>query len=77
MLGVPAVEAIIEAEAETRSWQRFLAQPDRLGHPMTQQLRRFMGTKSGRKIRYGGLLVGALDLDRVPPPLAALFSGLC
>lgn len=75
-LGVPAVEAIIETEGESRSWGRFLAQPDRAGHPMPDQLRRFMGTKSGRKIRYGGLLVESLDLDRVPDPLARLMAGL-
>jgi hypothetical protein len=33
------------------------------------QLRRFMGTRSGRKIRYGSLLVDAIDLDRVPQGL--------
>ncbi|KQY64297.1 MULTISPECIES: TOPRIM nucleotidyl transferase/hydrolase domain-containing protein [unclassified Nocardioides] len=75
-LGVPAVEAIIESEGEARSWGRFLSQPDRAGRPMQDQLRRFMGTRSGRKIRYGGLLVAALDLDRVPDPLADLLEGL-
>jgi hypothetical protein len=28
-----------------------------------------MGTRSGRKSRYARLLVDALDLSRVPPPL--------
>jgi hypothetical protein len=28
-----------------------------------------MGSGSGRKIRYAGLLVDALDLSRVPRPL--------
>jgi hypothetical protein len=28
-----------------------------------------MGTRSGRKVRYGRLLVEALDLNRVPRPL--------
>jgi hypothetical protein len=31
-----------------------------------EQPRRFLGTRSGRKIRSGSLLVDALDLDRVP-----------
>ena len=35
-----------------------------------EQLRRFMGSGGGRKIRYGRLLVEALDLDRIPRPLA-------
>jgi hypothetical protein len=34
-----------------------------------EQLRRFMGSGAGRKIRYARLLVDALDLDCVPRPL--------
>jgi hypothetical protein len=34
-----------------------------------QQLRRFMGTRGGRKIHYARLLVDALDLTRMPRPL--------
>jgi hypothetical protein len=40
------------------------------------QLRRFMGSGSGRKIRYSGRLVEALDLDRVPRPLDMLLAHL-
>jgi len=32
-------------------------------------VRRFLGTRAGRKVRYGTLLVNALELDRVPPAL--------
>ena len=38
------------------------------------RLRRFMGTRSGRKLRYGGLLVEALQLDHVPRPLDRLLA---
>jgi len=38
--------------------------------------RRFMGTRSGRKIRYGHVLAAALDLARVPGPLAGLLSAV-
>jgi len=37
-------------------------------------LRRFLGTRAGRKVRYGTLLVDALDLDRVPPALDAVLA---
>jgi hypothetical protein len=37
-------------------------------------MRRFIGTRSGRKIRYGRLLVDALDLTRVPRPLQRVLS---
>ena len=39
-----------------------------------QRLRRFMGTRSGRKIHYGHVLAAALDLNRVPGPLAGVLS---
>jgi hypothetical protein len=43
---------------------------------MTHQLRRFIGGRSGHKHRYARLLVDALDLDRVPPPLDRLLDRL-
>jgi hypothetical protein len=33
-----------------------------------------MGSGSGRKIRYAGLMVEALELDRVPRPLDLVLS---
>jgi hypothetical protein len=39
-------------------------------------LRRFLGTKKGRKIRYGRLLVEALDPEQVPAPIGDLFTSL-
>jgi hypothetical protein len=33
-----------------------------------------MGSGSGRKIRYASLLVDALDLARIPSPLALLLE---
>jgi hypothetical protein len=38
------------------------------------QLRRFIGTRSGRKLRYARLLAGALDLGHVPRPLDRLLA---
>jgi hypothetical protein len=51
------------------SFRTFQRQPAQRGRPVEAQLRRFMGTRSGRKVRYGRLLVEALDLTRVPRPL--------
>jgi hypothetical protein len=39
-----------------------------------EQLRRFMGTRAGRKIRYGSLLIDALDLDHVPRALGLVLA---
>jgi hypothetical protein len=68
-LGVDAVQRVIDAQGESASFRIFQRQPAQRGKSDEQQLRRFMGTRSGRKIRYGRLLVEALDLDHVPRPL--------
>ncbi len=73
-LGVRRVEQLIEAEGELGPLQTFTRQPAQRNHPREQQLRRFLGTRSGRKIRYGHVLAAALDLTRVPLPLAGLLA---
>ncbi|MGW0395312.1 TOPRIM nucleotidyl transferase/hydrolase domain-containing protein [Streptomyces sp. NPDC003042] len=75
-LGPARVEQIIQAEDEQRAWQTFVQQPAQHGRPRHRQLRRFIGTKKGRKIRYGRLLVEALSPDQVPAPLDDLLAGL-
>ncbi|WP_030622314.1 TOPRIM nucleotidyl transferase/hydrolase domain-containing protein [Streptomyces sclerotialus] len=75
-LGTAGVEEIVRAEGDLRPWQTFLNQPAQHGRSRQQQLRRFLGTKKGRKIRYGSLLVEALDLDDVPDPLDDLLTSL-
>ena len=68
-LGTAAVERVVQAEGELVSFRRFQEQPAQRGRELQAQLRRFLGTRAGRKVRYGALLVNALDLDRVPPAL--------
>ncbi|WP_432082156.1 TOPRIM nucleotidyl transferase/hydrolase domain-containing protein [Streptomyces sp. WAC 04229] len=75
-LGPDRAEEIIRAEGELRPWQTFLGQPAQHGRSRHQQLRRFLSTKKGRKIRYGRLLVEALDPARTPAPLRGLFTSL-
>jgi hypothetical protein len=68
-LDVDAVLGLLEAEGELGSFQTLQKQPAHLGRSIHEQLHRFLGTRSGRKIRYGRLLVEALDLSRVPRSL--------
>lgn len=68
-LGVVAVEHVIDSEGETGSWRTFQRQPAQRTRKAEDQLRRFMGTRSGRKMQYAPLLVNALDLAQVPRPL--------
>jgi hypothetical protein len=75
-LGVTRVTELIRAEGDVRPLQTFLRQPAQQGRTSQQQLRRFLGTKKGRKISYGRALVEALPHDRVPAPLDGLLAGL-
>ena len=73
-LGVCGVEQLIEVQGELGPFRTFTRQPAQRNRPREQQLRRFMGTRSGRKIHYGHVLAAALDLNRVPGPLAGVLS---
>ena len=68
-LGHAAVIDAIEAAGDLASYHSLRQQPFHRYRPETEVLRRFMGTTSGRKLRYAGLLVTALRHDRVPQPL--------
>lgn len=73
-LGADSVERVIEGQGELGSFRTFQNQPAWRGRPIDEQLRRFIGTKGGRKVRYGSLLVDALDLARIPRPLQRVLS---
>jgi hypothetical protein len=68
-LGAARVEQVVEAQGELGSFRTFQQQPAWRARRSQEQLRRFIGTHSGRKIRYARLLVDALDLGSVPRPL--------
>jgi hypothetical protein len=68
-VGTAGVERVLETEGELVSFRRFQDQPAQRGRDPHAQLRRFLGTRAGRKVRYGTLLVDALDLARVPRAL--------
>ena len=71
-LGAEAVERVLEAQDELNSFRRFQAMPQHRRAPVHHQLRRFLGTRATRKIRSAQRLVEALDLARLPHPLAQL-----
>jgi hypothetical protein len=73
-LGAPAVERVIADRGELGSFRTFQQQPAWRGRAVQEQLRRFIGTHSGRKIETGALLVRALDLERMPRPLDAVLA---
>ncbi|GAB3716999.1 hypothetical protein GCM10028793_54560 [Nocardiopsis oceani] len=73
-LGIQGVEQVVADQDESRALHTFRNQPAQRGRPDDQQLRRFLGTTSGRKIRYGRLLVEALEPARTPEPLELALS---
>jgi hypothetical protein len=75
-LGGAAVEQVVAAQGELGSFRTFQQQPAWRGRGHQAQLRRFIGTHSGRKTRYARLLVDALELTSVPRPLDRLLAHL-
>jgi hypothetical protein len=75
-LGAGCVEQVVEAQGELGSFRTFQQQPAWQGRGSQAQLRRFMSTYSGRKVRYARLLVDALELTSVPRPLDRLLAHL-
>jgi hypothetical protein len=75
-LGPACVEAVIEAEGETRALRLLSGMPAQRGWTREAVLRRFLGSRSGRKARYAALLVEALEPGREPPPLSAVLAGI-
>ena len=64
----------VEAQGELGPFHTFTRQPAQRNRTHEQQLRRFMGTRSGRKIHYGHMLAAALELTRLPGPLDGVLS---
>lgn len=68
-LGTPAVVTVVEREGELDLLRRFQQQPAQRDRSLADQLHRFSGVKSGRKVRLAAALATELPLDAVPDPL--------
>lgn len=73
-LGTSVVSAILEAEGEAGSFRTMQRQPQWRDRSRHDQLRRFIGARSGRKHRMGALMAAALDITAVPTPLDAVLD---
>jgi hypothetical protein len=67
---------VLEADGELGSFRTFQKQPAQRERSTEAQLRRFLGTRAGRKSRYAALLVDALDLARIPRPLDGVLASV-
>lgn len=75
--GPAAVLDVVAAQGEDRSFAALRQQPAHRDRPVEDVLRRFMGSRAGRKATYARLLVEALPPGAVPAPLdAALAAAL-
>jgi hypothetical protein len=75
-LGVERVEALFAAEGDLAAFRTLQRQGPWRDAAVTDQIRRFLGAGAGRKIRYAGVFVQAVALERMPEPLRRLLAGL-
>ena len=70
-LGPAAMEELLEAQGELSAFRTYQKQPAHREEAIETQLRGFLWN---RKLKYGVLIVDALDLDRIPRPLERVLS---
>lgn len=73
-LGADIVLEVIDSEGDMSSWHRFSNQPAQRDRPIEARMHRFLGTRSGRKIEYAGLLAERIDLSTDTFPLVRVLD---
>jgi OLD-like protein len=73
-IGARPIEKLLAGHGDLAPFRTLQKQPQWRGRPVEEQLRRFFGSGGRRKIRYARHLVEALDLERMPAPLAGVFA---
>jgi len=75
-LGPDRVEAVLDELGELDRFRAFQRQPQWRGRPVGDQLRRFAGTASGRKLTLARRLAEELAPGSTPRPLASLVDAI-
>ncbi len=70
-MGPAAMEELLASQGELSAFRTYQKQPAHRERAIEAQLRGFLWN---RKLKYGVLLIKALDVDRVPRPLAAVLA---
>jgi hypothetical protein len=73
-LGSERMEELLAEHGELARFRSFQQQPAQRAKAVDAQLRRFMGTHSGRKARFAPIMVGALEESRIPLALTSLLA---
>jgi hypothetical protein len=76
-VGAARVEVLFDSQGDLASFRSLQSQPTWRGRDIEAQTHRFLGSGSGRKLRYARLLVEeAVRGDGMPRPIDALLAGL-
>jgi len=76
-VGAKGVEALFDSQGDLTAFRSLQSQPAWRGREPEAQMRRFLGSGSGRKLRYARLLVQeAAARDALPRPLDALLNAV-
>ena len=73
-VGSERVEELLGEHGELGRFRTFQQQPAQRAKTTEAQLRRFMGTHSGRKARFAPILVRAIEEPRIPAALSSLLA---
>jgi hypothetical protein len=73
-LGSARVQELLAEHGELARFRAFQQQPAQRERAVDAQLRRFMGTHSGRKARFAPIFVRALEESRIPLALTSLLT---
>ncbi len=74
--GAERVEALFDSQGDLGSFRSLQRQPEWRGQLLESQMRRFLASGSRRKLRYARLLIGSVQLDRLPRPLGAVLAAV-
>jgi hypothetical protein len=74
-VGTDRVEEVVAAQGELDTFRNFQNQLFWRGRPVEMQLRRWL-QNGGRQHRYPPLLIGAMEPEEVPRPLAGVLAAV-
>ena len=69
--GPAVVEKCLARNGDLAAFRKLQNQPQWRDRPVDSQLRRWIASGARRKLRYARILVDAVPLERMPPPLRA------
>ncbi len=75
-IGPQRVEELFDSQGDLGSFRTLQTQPAWRGREVGDQMRRFFGSGSRRKLRYARLLAESVEMDKMPYPLEGLLDTL-